>query len=261
MRFKGILFFVIILVFWIGTSEAQRKKTRRGRKDGCHLREIEFCINKVQDLGKRKNPSVLIASNDGLNTICQAIKVDLSKCIKTFMKKCGSPLHRELVELVMEQMNSHVTKFCNEKNPDRKEFLKHSPCIHRKVFISPEYRTTCNNNFLATVDALDAQHADGDKTHSAVCCGYNTWHECTKKMVIHACGKEAHESFSSFIGGAFGALPHMACPMEEYGMGSKSCSALPPPRSVGHTKAGKGKGHNKLTKWITSHLSFLFVLD
>ena len=62
---------VIIGLLAVSSTEAQRKKSRKGKKDACHLREIESCIGKVQDLGKRKEPSVLIASNDGINTICK----------------------------------------------------------------------------------------------------------------------------------------------------------------------------------------------
>lgn len=68
---KVLGLFLLVALLVVGGTEAQRKKSRKGRKDACHLREIENCINKVQELGKRKEPSVLIASDNGLNTICK----------------------------------------------------------------------------------------------------------------------------------------------------------------------------------------------
>lgn len=247
----------ILGLFLVLGADAQRKKARKGRKDGCHLREIESCINKLQDLGKRKQPSALIASNEGLNTICKAIKVDLTKCVKTFMKKCGTPLHREIADLIVDQMTGQLNRFCDEKNAERQEFLKHSPCMHKKVFSGAEYRTTCNNNFLATVDGIDNKRGvDGDKTHTAVCCGYTTWHDCTKKMVEQQCGGEAYTQFTEFMGQAFANLPNLACPMDLYPPKSPTCAAVAPRANA---KLGKGKGHNTLTKYLTSNLSFLFT--
>jgi len=124
------------------------------------------------------------------------------------------------------------------------------------VFSGQEYRTTCNNNFLNTVDGLDSKSSDGDKTHTALCCGFNVWNGCTKKMVVRECGKDAHESFTNFVGQAFGTLPNMACPMDLFAPKSDTCAAVP-------VRTGKKvrKGHNTLTKYLTSHLSFLFVLN
>ena len=57
----------------IGQSEAQRNKRRRNRKksDQCHLREVETCINKMQQLGKGKDPTSIIATSKGLDKICR----------------------------------------------------------------------------------------------------------------------------------------------------------------------------------------------
>ena len=72
MKKIGIIFLLIIGSILISQIDAQRKKgSRKGKKDPCHLKEIDVCIGKVQALGKRKEPSALIASNEGLNTICK----------------------------------------------------------------------------------------------------------------------------------------------------------------------------------------------
>lgn len=258
MKFQTIALIVIIGLLAIGGTEAQRKKSRKGKKDACHLREIEHCIGKVQELGKRKEPSVLIATNDGINTICKTIKEDLSKCIKSYIKKCGTPLHREVADLIIDQVTNSVARFCDDKNPNRKEFLKHSPCIHKKVLSGQEYKTTCNNNFLATVDRVDQQSVEGDKTHATICCGFNRWDSCTKKMVTKECGKEAYDNFSDFVGESFGTLTKMVCPNNMFATRTDICKELLPKEGT----VAKGQiGDNALTKYVTSLFSFLFVFN
>ena len=277
MRFTTIILFVAIIVLCREVDGAKKKKG--GKKDACHLRDIEACISKVQELGKRKDPSALIASNEGLNTICKTTRDDLTKCIKSYMKKCGTPLHREVTDLLTDQITNQVARFCDPKNPARGSewsnffpviyfylktifflftaFLKHSPCMHKKVFSQNEYKTTCNNNFLATVDAVDTQSVDGDKTHTMICCGFNRWDACTKKIVTKECGNEASNSYDGFIGESFGTIARMVCPVNLYNTKVSQCKAVLPKEGT----IGKGQlGDNALTKYVTSLFSFLFVL-
>lgn len=206
----------------------------------------------------------------------RTVKDDLSKCIKSYIKKCGTPLHREVADLIIDQVTNSVARFCEEKNPNRKgksarmrkilsnpnleitEFLKHSPCIHKKVLSGQEYKTTCNNNFLATVDQVDQSNVDGDKTHATICCGFNRWDSCTKKMVTKECGKEAYENFADFVGESFGTLTKMVCPNNMFATRSDVCKELLPKEGT----VAKGKiGDNALTKYVTSLFSFLFVFN
>lgn len=138
------------------------------------------------------------------------------------------------------------------------EFLKHSPCIHKKVLSSQEYKTTCNNNFLATVDQVDSKNIDADKTHSTICCGFNRWDQCTRKMVTKECNKEATEAFGEFVGESFGTLTKMICPHNQFGYKTEVCKDLLPAEGT----LAKGKiGDNALTKYVTSLFSFLFVFN
>lgn len=140
----------------------------------------------------------------------------------------------------------------------RTEFLKHSPCIHKKVLSGAEYRSTCNNNFLATVDHIDQQTSEADKTHSTICCGFNRWEGCTRKMVTKECGKEAQESFADFVGESFGTMAKMMCPNNMFATKTELCKELLPKEGT----KGKGKiGDNALTKYVTSLFSFLFVFN
>lgn len=135
--------------------------------------------------------------------------------------------------------------------------MTQSPCIHKKVFSTEEYKSSCNNNFLAAVDSIDDTVTDqADGTHSKVCCGYVTWHDCTDKLITAACGQPAVEAFTSFLGESFGTLTNMACPADLFPVESNTCKKL---RIVPGTKA-KGKlGDNALTKYVTSLFSFLFI--
>lgn len=43
----------------------------------------------------------------------RTIKDDTMKCAKAYFKKCGTPLHRELSDLVMDVIMHRVTQFCD----------------------------------------------------------------------------------------------------------------------------------------------------
>jgi hypothetical protein len=261
MNIKVILS-VTLVVLLIGQSVAQRQNRRRNRgrkRDQCHLREMEACINKMQDLGKGPNPSVIITTNAGINKICNTIRDDMTKCIKGFFKKCGSPLHREVLDLMIDQMTNRVTKFCRDDNPAKIKFLEHSPCMHEKVFSTSEYKSGCNNNFLAVVDKIDDHIGDqADSTHETLCCGYGTWYQCTSNLIQTSCGSEAVAAYKGFLGNSFGTLTNMACPADLFAPESEQCQKVKPKAG---TKA-KGKvGDNALTKYVTSMFSFLFVTN
>jgi len=259
MNIKIILGLTLVVLL-IGQSDAQNKRRRnRNKKDQCHLREAENCLNKMQALGKGKDPTSLIATSQGLDKICNTIRDETLKCVKAYSKKCGTPLHREMLDLVLDQILSRLNKFCAKDNPDRISFLKESPCIHKKVLSTEEYKKGCNNNFLASVDQIDdTVTGHGDETHGRMCCGYTTWHECSDNMVEDKCGKEAIKQYSNFLNGVFGTLTNMACPKDLFPVESAQCKKY---RPAPGTKAKGTVGDNALTKYITSMFSFLFITD
>ncbi|OTF82135.1 hypothetical protein BLA29_013927, partial [Euroglyphus maynei] len=112
-------------------------------------------------------------------------------------------------------------------------FLKESPCIHKKVFNTQIYKQTCNNNFLATVDKIDEeQHLEADRTHTTICCGYNKWDECSKKLITKECGNAAFDIYSDFVGEAFGTLTKMICPAKFFAVKKSSCKDVLPKDDV-----------------------------
>jgi len=256
-----IILSLVIVVLLIGLSDAQRNKRRRNRnkKDQCHLREAENCINNIQKLGKGKDPTSIIATSKGLDKICSTVRDDTIKCVKTYSKKCGTPLHRELLDLVLDQITSRMTKFCKGDNADRTEFLKESPCMHKKVLSTEEYKKGCNNNFLAVVDQMDdTVVGQADSAHARMCCGYLNWHHCTSGMIKDKCGDNAIKQYQNFMGGLTGTLSNMACPKDLFDINGAECKKLTPAPG---TKS-KGKlGENAMTKYVTSLFSFLFIAD
>ena len=47
------------------------------------------------------------------------------KCAKAYFKKCGTPLHRELSDLVMDVIMHRVTRFCDNSQQKSSE----CPCL------------------------------------------------------------------------------------------------------------------------------------
>jgi hypothetical protein len=266
MNTKTVILSLTLLVLLIGLTCAQKRNCKKNKNCGrdqqskkCHLQEMEVCINKTQQLGKGPDPTKIIASSEGLNKICKTIKEDMIKCVKGYADKCGTPLHKELFSLILDQITSSISKFCKEDNPTRKKFLTQSPCIHKKVLSTNEYKTTCNNNFLATVDKIDDKgNDDADSTHGLICCGYNIWHKCTNAMIKTECGDQAVESFTAFLGQSFGTLTNMACPKNLFPVDSDTCKKA---KVVPGTKNRGKLGDNALTKYVTSMFSFLFITD
>lgn len=47
---------------------------------------------------------------------------DILKCVKGYLKKCGTPLQREVYELSIEYFSQTLRKFC-DKGPERESTL------------------------------------------------------------------------------------------------------------------------------------------
>lgn len=262
MNTKIILSLVLVALLVIGQSDAQANKRRRNKnkkQDQCHLKEAENCLNNLQKLSKGKDPTSIIATSKGLDRLCSTIREDAVKCVKTYSKKCGTPLHREVLDLVLDQITNRLNKFCKADNPDRVAFLKESPCIHKKVLSTEEYKKGCNNNFLAVVDQMDDEvTGKADDGHARMCCGYMTWHHCTSKMIETSCGANAIKQYDNFMGGLTGTLSNMACPKDLFPVVGEQCKKY---KIVPGTKS-KGKlGDNAMTKYVTSLFSFMFIVD
>jgi len=257
MKYTVIL--ALLLVLLVCTVESQRTRTRnrnrnrnRNRKgDQCHMKEIDTCLDKVQALSKGKDPTAIITTNEGIDKLCSTFD-EVMKCFKGYMKKCGTPLQRELFEFGTEYFIQTTKQFC-DPGPLRETFLKHSPCIHSKVLTSNDYKSTCNNNYLAAVDRVN--QTDPDRTLDMVCCAHNTWEDCTEDLVSKECGPEPVTSMKAFVEKALGGINAMVCPRNIFPPDSQTCKkALPPPG----TKAKGKRSDNPISKYISSYFGFLF---
>lgn len=55
------------------------------------------------------------------------------KCVKSYFKKCGTPLHREISDLVMDMVVHRVSKFCDNSQQKSRKFVYNSNDIFKNV--------------------------------------------------------------------------------------------------------------------------------
>jgi len=192
------------------TRSRTRSRGNRNRGDQhCHLKEIDSCIDKIQLLTKGTNPTSIITTSEGLDKICGTFN-DVIKCVKSFIRKCGTPLQRELFDFGAEYFVQTVKQFC-DIGPSRQKFLEYSPCIHNNVLCSQQYKSNCNNNYLAALE-YSMNRTEVDERIDTLCCGHNSWEDCSDVLISQSCGSEAQHSFNMFIQKVFGGLTTMICP-------------------------------------------------
>jgi hypothetical protein len=265
MNISGKAIFVgLTILLLIVQIEAQRRgrgknKSRgrgRSKSDQCHQKEAEKCLNKMIDLGKGKDPTSIIATAAGIDRICKTVKDDTLRCFKNYFKKCGTPLHREISDLIIDTIAHRINSFCNDEQ-QKSTFLSQSPCFHKQVFSTEEHKTNCNNKFLSVVNQIETDKMNVDAIHSALCCGYNIWDDCTTKLITSNCGQNGQKVFRRFLSDSFGRITTLMCPLDVFPIDSQQCKKV---KST-TTKNTKKLGSNAISKYILSLFSFLFVTE
>lgn len=132
-------------------------------------------------------------------------------------------------------------------------FLKQSPCMHTKVLSQNDYKVTCNNDYLAAVEATEVD--DPDQALDIMCCGYNRWEECAVGKISDSCGNKAKAEFEKFTAKMLGGMTRRLCPSDLFDPKSSSCTKALPPKG---TKAKGEKSDNAISKYVASFASFLF---
>lgn len=133
-------------------------------------------------------------------------------------------------------------------------FLQSSPCIHDKVLSTSEYKSKCNSNYIAALDFV-ANRTMVDQRIDSLCCGHNTWEDCTRSSIGEHCGEESTHRFGSFLDKTFGGFASVMCPRNIFPPTGKVCKqALPP---IGTKPRGKISDHF-IGKYLNSYLSFIF---
>jgi len=258
---KIIVVFALLLIVALildGVDAQQRQGRRRGNRrrrprEQCHGKEVDKCLEKVHQMTKGPNPSRIIKTEEGVNKLCETTE-QTTKCFKGYMKKCGTPLQRELFEFAIEYFVKTVEQFCTGDNDLKRTFLKHSPCINDKVIESDEYKATCISDYLVAVEHIAKVNSSDDKLDT-LCCSQNQWEQCAHAQIVTQCGEEAKASFITFTDKAFGGLSSTICPSKIFNPKAKICKkALPP---AGTKPKGKSS-ENPVSRYLSAYFAFLF---
>lgn len=255
----------LILVLTIAglSAEAQTRQARqrtgtkpkpKNRADQCHGKEVDKCYEQLQSYGKADRPAEILKTKEGLEKLCKSFST-VVECQKGYIKKCATPLQKELFDFFLESFTKTVEEFCG--NADNKQkFLVHSPCLVDKVFETADYRNNCVDRFLAAVDYLNStSRVTQDDRYDTACCGFTQWQKCSKDRVSAACGKEAYDAFEQYILNTFGGFNGQICPDDVFAVTSQTCQKALPPAGA----KSKGKlSDNPLTQYMSIYAGFLF---
>jgi len=256
-----IIFSLVFLAIFACLADAQtanpkRRTKQRNRKNksksgNCHLKAIDVCLDKVEAVTNNRSSAALIKTPEGISKLCKVMNDNID-CNKSFMKRCSTPLHKELYDFFVDGIVKSMAQFC-QPGPIQKSFLQHSPCIHDKVLQKNDYKTKCVDNYLATLDKTSSLSNIDDRLETT-CCAYNRWEECSYALVLKECGPDAKKSMQFFISKAAGDTANTLCSDAAFNFKSQKCRKLYAPQG---TKPRKNT-NNPISKYITSYLSFLF---
>ena len=267
------LFLLVLLLACTMMKEitGQRRSTRGPHI--CHLRQIDTCFSSITTL--KSQGGNIITTENGINKFCSSVSTSLS-CLQVYLRRCSTPIQREIFNLFTEQFSLRLNEFCNS-TVLKNELLKHSPCIHSNVFTSEEYQSTCVNDLLAAFDngrnlvTRNFPNADSivtslvssnNKKHTSdslldiSCCGFNRFTKCFQNRVDQHCGKEALNAIDSFISRTIGIGMDKICPVSLFSPESTTCLNILP---IPGTKVNFGDlRESPLVKYLMPHFSFLF---
>jgi len=273
-----IVLVVCCLLFVLADAQTRRRNRNRGRgnKKGpnCHLKEIDKCMEKLDAISKRPQASNIITTEEGINELCSTV-TGTTDCFKGYMKKCGTPIQRELFDFMMEQFAESVKEFCNGEH--KETFLKHSPCINSKVLTKKTYHNKCVNDIFAafnkaqvlinqTLDDPELFNPDkssarslSDKLLDITCCGYNRFEKCSNDLITKECGPEGVTAMNDFADKTFGGGMGRICPKRLFNPSKQVCTDILPP-SGSDPKTALLKS-NPFGKYFLSYVGFLFNFE
>src|SRR5699024_7207293 len=93
------------------------------------------------------------------------------------------------------------------------------------------FKTNCNSAYIAALDHA-ANRTMVDERIDSVCCGHNTWEDCTESMISEQCGDESSHRFQSFLEKTFGGIASVMCPRNIFPPTGKVCKQALPPRGT-----------------------------
>jgi len=231
-------------------------------------------MEKMETLGKREDASNIITTDTGLSELCETVDESMV-CIKGFIKKCGTPIHRELFDFVLEQFSESVKLFC-KSGETRSTFLKHSPCINNKILTQKNYHKTCVSDIFAAIDKgvglfnktrddpnlFDIEKSSArtlsDSILDLTCCSYNRFESCSQALIVKECSQEAVDAMINFTEKTFGGTMTLVCPRSMFNPKDEMCTKVMPPMGA----EAKGRlSDNPLGKYMLTYMNFLFNFE
>jgi len=240
------------------SNNAQRRRNRlknRGKGQNCHLKQIDDCLDKMKKLTNTTEPSNIIATKEGIDEICSTFD-GVFTCIKAYIKKCSTPLHKELFDFATESITKQIDKFCTDE-VTKKKLLEHTPCINEKVLKTNAYNNRCRNDFIAAAEKTQNEDILDDKL-DIFCCGFNKWDECTNNMIAKECGASAVSNMRNFLTKAVGGITTMVCPKKLFNHKAQNCLAVLPKPG---TKPNWKFLDNPVGKYFSSYFAFLLNIN
>ncbi|KAH9497492.1 uncharacterized protein LOC124499563 [Dermatophagoides farinae] len=224
----SLLLFIIVCVEYVRICYARHYPK-------CHLIEMEKCFDKLHQLkDSQHDPSFLLTSHDGLDKICRVLKQDFTECILAYLKKCGTPLHKELSKVISDAILEHMNKICDSNSEFRNDLLEKSPCIHEKILSQPDYQKECNNPFFTTVawgemkaHSKQRERSPIDYAVDAGCCAYRQWELCTMPKIRENCEIDSEDILQNVISKLLGGVTNFLCYQDIFNPESETCTSLP----------------------------------
>lgn len=239
---------VLFLVFTAAIVTGQR--SRRGPKM-CHLQQVDSCFAPMVVV--KEEGSEIITTEPGLDRLCATVSKSVN-CLRSYLRRCSTPLQRELFNFFTEQFSLRLGEFCNSTSL-KKDLLSHSPCIHSNVFTSLEYKSTCVRDLLAALNSgrhlaksrlpdaaalvsslIEPNAIDKANTSDSLlqisCCGFNRFRSCFESRVNQHCGDNAVGAINFFTSRTLGIGVNRICPLQLFPQESTSCTSVLPVRGT-----------------------------
>lgn len=171
-----------------------------------------------------QNPSGLAVTDNDLNKQCGYLR-EADTCLKNFIKRCTTPLQRQMVTFMGEGSMDLLDDYCKPGTELRKAYLKHATCLNSA---QKSHQKACIKDLQASFETLTTTSPDNWQKRIPIgCCTYRRFEQCIDNQVEKKCGKEALNFINMVLKRAFSRMPDMVC--RNYKPEGKECAAILPP--------------------------------
>jgi hypothetical protein len=172
----------------------------------CHMRELDLCAATLVVF--TQSPSGLAVTENDLNKQCSYLK-EADNCLKNFIKRCTTPIQRQMVSFMGEGSNDLLEDYCKPGTELRKAYLKHATCLNTA---QNSHQKTCIKDLQVALEVMTSINADNWQKRMPIgCCSYKRFEKCIGAQVEKKCGKEAMDFINQVLKRAFSRMPDMVC--------------------------------------------------